>query len=540
VRAALLALLALGVLVAGAPAVAATTTPRTLPGGLARPASPDRPPRGWERSARDVLRIADRLPVVRAERDRAPGSTREAFLRPARRWQVSYYDERGGRRREIAQVHVDDATGAVLEQWTGFRVAWTMARGYPGAFGRAVGSAWIWIPLSVLFVLPFVDPRRPRRALHLDLAVLSAFSVAWALFTAAEVELSTPLAYPLLAYLLVRMLAVGLRRRAGGQPPEPLPLLVPTAWLLVGLVFLVGFRVGLNLTSSNVIDVGYAGVIGADRLLDGERLYGGFPSDNPHGDTYGPVTYLAYVPFRLALGWSGRWDDLPAAHGAALAFDLLAIVLLGLVGRRLRGPRLGIVLAYAWAAFPFTLLVANTNANDALVAVCLLAALLAASSPPARGALVAVAGLTKFAPLALAPLFAAHGGGRRGLLAFTVAFAATCALLALPVLLTGGDPATLWERTLGFQGRRDTPFSVWGLWDLPEAARLAVQALGVALALVVALVPRRGDVVGLAALSAAVLLALQLGTTYWFFLYLAWTFPLVMIALLGRHGEPLR
>ena len=52
-------------------------------------------------------------------------------------------------------------------------------------------------------------------------------------------------------------------------------------------------------------------------------------------------------------------------------------------------------------------------------------------------------------------------------------------------------------------------------------------------------VPRRRDVVGLAALCAAVLIALQLGVTYWFYLYIVWFFPLVMLALLGRdRREP--
>ena len=64
------------------------------------------------------------------------------------------------------------------------------------------------------------------------------------------------------------------------------------------------------------------------------------------------------------------------------------------------------MLAYAWAAYPFTLYAMNCNTNDALVAALVLAALLAAGSPVGRGAFVALAGLTKFAPLALAPLFA--------------------------------------------------------------------------------------------------------------------------------------
>ena len=45
---------------------------------------------------------------------------------------------------------------------------------------------------------------------------------------------------------------------------------------------------------------------------------------------------------------------------------------------------------------------------------------------------------------------------------------------------------------------------------------------------------------GLAALSAAILIALQLGVTHWFYLYIPWFFPLVMIALLGRLGPPVR
>ena len=67
-----------------------------------------------------------------------------------------------------------------------------------------------------------------------------------------------------------------------------------------------------------------------------------------------------------------------------------------------------------------------------------------------------------------------------------------------------------------------------------NAARMVLIALGVAL------VPRRTDErVRLGALCAAVLIALQLVVTYWFYLYLVWFFPLVMLALLGRD-RPVR
>jgi hypothetical protein len=519
-----------GALTSGLPHAAARADQLSLP------ARPDVPPPGRGLTAQRVGAIADRLEKVRRERRRYPGSTREVFLKGTDRWQVSYFAKvpPGAPRKEIAQVLIADPSGAVLEVWTGYQVPWTMARGYPGAFGRIVNAPWVWIPLAVLFVVPYVTPRRPWRMLHLDLLVLSAFSVSLAFFNAAAIGTSVPLVYPLLAYLLGRMLWIGLRRRStAGEPP---PLLVPVSWLAIGLIFLIGFRVALNITNSNVIDVGYAGVIGADRLVDGHKLYGAFPSNNANGDTYGPVVYEAYVPFEQLLPWSGSWDSLPAAHAAAIVFDLLACLLCFLVGRRVRGPTLGIALAYAWAAYPFTLYTQMSNANDALVAVLVLAAVWAAGSAPARGAFVALAGLTKFAPLALAPLFATYPRPRvRTIALFAAGFVVAAALAFAPVL-AHNDLRSFWKATIAFQSQRGSPFSIWGLYD-PDVSWLdsvqrAVQIGTIILALALAFVPRRRDLVGLAACAAAILIALQLGVTHWFYLYIPWFFPLVMLALL--------
>ena len=506
---------------------------------LKRPASLDKAPRLFERTGREVQRIASRADGIAEEFARSPGAKPEVFTKGAGRWQVSWFTERP--RREIAQVTIDDRSGAVLEAYTGYKVAWTMARGYDGAFGRKVNAPYVWIPLLLAFLLPFVDRRRPLRWLHLDLLVLAAFSVSLARFNAADIELSVPLVYPLLLYLLARMLVVGLRRTGPAEPPR---LLVPVSWLGIGVVFLLGFRIGLNVTDSNVIDVGFAGVIGADKLADGDPLYGGWPGENQHGDTYGPVTYVSYLPFEQLLPWSGAWDDLPAAHAAAIAFDVLTVGALYLLGRRVAGAALGVVLAYAWCAYPFTLFALNTNANDALVALLVVLSLLAATSPPARGAIAALSALAKFAPAALVPLLATHGlAGRpwrervRRLATFGLAFAVVAGAV---LLLTVDDLGLMWERTLGFQDGRDAPFSIWGLWDL-EPARKVVQAGAVILALALAVVPRRHDVAGLAALCAAVLIALQLSVSYWFYLYLVWFFPLVMLAVLAprpRSSSP--
>ncbi len=40
----------------------------------------------------------------------------------------------------------------------------------------------------------------------------------------------------------------------------------------------------------------------------------------------------------------------------------------------------------------------------------------------------------------------------------------------------------------------------------------------------------------MAAAAAAILLALQLGVDHWFYLYIPWFAPLVMLALLGRYA----
>jgi hypothetical protein len=287
-----------------------------------------------------------------------------------------------------------------------------------------------------------------------------------------------------------------------------------------------------------VIDVGYAGVIGAQRIADGKPLYGSYPSDNEHGDTYGPANYEAYIPFQQVLGFSGRWDSVPAAHGAAIAFDLLAVVLIFLLGRRVRGPTLGVALAYAWVAYPFTLFALESNSNDTLVGVLAMAAVLV-SRPLGRGALSALGALTKFAPLALAPVLAMQGAwsrtGRlrmRSLLAFVVAFAVAGALAFLPAL-RHASLHTFYERTLAYQSDRESPFSVWGLYGGLGGVQLAVQIAAVVLAVALALVPRPRPLGALAAACAALLIATQLGIDHWFYLYIPWFCGLALVALLG-------
>ncbi|HZG48265.1 MAG TPA: glycosyltransferase 87 family protein [Thermoleophilaceae bacterium] len=500
---------------------------------LRRPASATEPPRFFERSAREVERIAARAEKVREAR--ADGRLDPtAYTKGTGRWRVSFFREG----EEIVQVHVDDASGAVLEQWSGHQVAWTMARGYPGAFGRKLNAPYVWLPLCVLFLAPFVDFRRPFRLLHLDLLVLLAFGASHLFFNRGEIGVSVPLVYPVLAYLLARALLAAFRPRPRSGPLVPH---VRLAWLVAGLVFLAAFRIGLNIADSNVIDVGYAGVIGADRIVDGEPLYGeGFSEDVERGDTYGPLSYLLYVPFEQALPWSGRWDDLPAAHAAAIAFDLLVIGGLLLLGRRLRPGRagllLGVALAYAWTAYPYTAFVLESNSNDSLVALAGVGAMLAltaknrVASALGRGAALGLGAAAKFAPLALAALFA-----RRGPLLFGASLALTLAATLLPFVPDGGL-RELYDRTVGYQASRPSPFGIWGQVEL-DWLQTAVKAAALGLAVLAGFLPRRQDQRQTAALGAAVLIAIELAATHWFYLYVVWFVPFVLVTIFGAYGD---
>ena len=495
----------------------------------------ERKPPGYRRTTAEVLLTVAAQRRVREERAEHPDSYLRAYLLPPDRWQVAAYvppRERGRLSAEVARVVVDDRSGDVLATWTGPQVSWRMARGLPGAFGRAVNSPWVWIGLCIAFLAPFARP--PLRLLHLDLAVLLAFSVSYAFFGVARLDISVPSAHALLLYLLGRTLWVALRPREVGSTR----LLLPDGALLFGLAAALGFRFALNVVDGNVIDVGYASVVGADRLLHGDRVYGGFPAAIDHGDTYGPVTYAAYVPWSLIWPWTGTWDGLPAAHAAALAFDVACTAGLWLAGRRLRGPSFGLLLAYLWATFPFTLVVANSGTNDALVGALVLGAFLCSARPVVRGSLAVIAGLSKFAPLALVPLFVAAGPDRRR----SAGAAVIAGLLIMAPVALGDGLVTFADRTLAFQGERESPFSVWGLYELPDASRAAATAAAAALAVVVAILPSRRDEITVAALGSAVLIALQLVAMHWFYLYLVWFLPLLFVALItpAVAGAPAR
>jgi len=501
-----------------------------------------------------AVAIADRDPNV-ADQEEKNGELSSSASMNDGRWEVAYFAAGD----EVALVIVDPTTREVAESWTGEQIAWKMARGYSGAFGHKLNAPYVFVPLCLIFLVGLFDWRRPWRIANLDLLVLIGFGVSHIFFNRAEIGVSVPLYYPVLVYLLARALWIGFRGRGEGLRP-----VWPAVYLLVAALFLMGVRTGLNMADAGTADIGYASVVGADRITHGEPIYGNFPDDVSQGDTYGPVNYYFYVPFELIWPWSGTWDDLPAAHGAAFTFDLLVFGFLILLGIRIRpgpaGRRLAAILAFGWAAYPYTAYALESNTNDPLVAMLLVATLLLLARPFARGALISLATFAKFAPALLTPMLltykpAEEAGatteesvrarrpraqdalfGRPALL-FIAGFSL---FAALAILWPAIDPgiATTWERTIAFQTGRNSPFSIWGQVEALEPLRVAILAATAALAGALAFYPRRKTLVQVAAFGAALIIALQITMHHWFYLYIDWFYPLLLVALAAGPARP--
>jgi hypothetical protein len=503
------------------------------PAGAGATTKKEEPPPGSITSA-EATQAAARDPKVAGETHVHPDLIPSPIFNNER-WEVGWFENE----HEYALVMVDPKTGEVTESWTGYQVAWEMARGYSGEFAHSLNSPFIWIPLCLFFLIGLTDWRRLRRIANLDLLVLLGFGVSHFFFNRGEIGVSVPLAYPVLVYLLARCLWIGFRGRGTGLRP-----VWPTLWLLVAALFLMGFRVGLNMADAGAIDVGYAGVTGAHKIVHGEPLYGDFPEDIHSGDTYGPVNYAAYVPFDVIWPYTGEWDDLPAAHGASITFDIVTFILLLVLGIRIRpgptGRRLGAILAFGWAAFPYTAYVLSSDSNDALISALLVATLVLLAKPLWRGVTLGLATWAKFTPLMLGPMLLTLDGWKpRRLALYAAGFAAvTVAFMLWPAI----DPGlkVFYERTIAAQAGRSSPFSIWGQVDWLEPLRVAILAGTGVLAIALAFVPRRKSLLQVAALSAALMIAVQITLHHWFYLYIVWFFPLMLVALamLERTEEP--
>ena len=175
------------------------------------------------------------------------------------------------------------------------------------------------------------------------------------------------------------------------------------------------------------------------------------------------------MPFELAQPWHGKWDSLPAAHGAATLFDLLCIAGLLMLGWQLSGLRLGIGLALAWAAFPFTAYALESNSNDSLVAAMLIWGLVrGATSARARPDAGPRAGAPSSRPRcccrsgAAGPSRAGAPGGELIPYGAGLALAVGADRLGAAAGRPRRGARPSGRARSGYQLGRDSPFSIWG------------------------------------------------------------------------------
>jgi hypothetical protein len=397
----------------------------------------------------------------------------------------------------------------------------------------------IAVPWAACFVFGLVDLRNPWRVEQLDLLALAGFFPVAMLLTDDAAQAGLWLAAACLCWLLLRMLGVAL---GIWRMPELRPS-VSSRRLRQAILLLLLVRLA-SLVGGDIMDVGQASSLGAWRLLHGLHLYGVASWPGPGGlwvyrpDTYGPFAYYAYIPFVAVFPPA---PALAATLLPALCFDALTLAGLYKIGLRLGGRPLGQAFVFAYLLFPFPDLSLMAETNDGLIAaLCVWTIAVATERPVARGLLLAAVTLTKFLPGLLALQFLGIARGRRRY-ALTL-FISLAAMLAWPVIASG--PAQFLDSTVGYQLIQrggGAQFSIWTY--LPHAALVARPLLGAALVLLALsplFRPPVHDVREHAALAAALIIGAQLLLGYWFYSYLTWCYPLLIIAVIRAgpdHGS---
>jgi hypothetical protein len=394
----------------------------------------------------------------------------------------------------------------------------------------------IAVPSAACFVLWLLDWRRPWRVEHLDLLALAGFFPVAMLLSD---DLSQPglwLAAACLGWLFSRMLGATF---GAWRMPELRPS-ISSRWLGLAILILLLVRIG-SVARGNILDVGQASSLGAWRVLHGLHLYGAVSWPGPGGlriyrpDSYGPFAYYAYIPFVAIFPPA---PALVATLLPAVCFDALTLAGLYKLGRRLGGRPLAHAFMFAYLLYPFTDLSLMAQTNDALIAaLCVWAIVIAAERPAARGLLVAAAALTKFLPALLALQFL---GVRRGRSRYALTLVASlAAMLAWPLITSG--PAQFFDSTLRYQLIQrggGVQFSIWTY--LPHVAIVARPVLAAALVLLALspiVRPPVQDARQHAALAAALLIGAQLLLGYWFYSYLTWCYPLLIIAIIQARSD---
>jgi hypothetical protein len=411
------------------------------------------------------------------------------------------------------------------------------------------------IGVSLVFVL--VSAVAPlKRLRNLDVAVMIALICSVVLFARRYIDESLSVAFIALCYLMVRCAVVGLRQ--GPLPAASTPLLTVLAprWtqqqrlriLRLLLVALGAVYLMVTISSPDAVDVTYAVMEGATKILHGMLPYGHLTGEVFHGDTYPIFSYLLYTPLAAldpVTSIFSSVDDalaLTALAGLSVAFAVGRGVMLA--SRRASGhaaspeaEEAGLRAAIAWLAFPSILITTSTGTTDVVLAAMLAYALMLWRRPVAASSLLGLAGWFKLVPFALVPLWLAPLRGRRLAAAIAALVLTSAAMIAALVALGGwgGPGAMLHAVRYQFErGQNQALPAALGLQFAQPLIQGATLTLLVAGSLAVGTDQALArDLRRIAALASTILIGLELSANYWAFLYIAWFAPLLTSSLLS-------
>jgi hypothetical protein len=412
----------------------------------------------------------------------------------------------------------------------------------------------VLLGLALLFVMmAAVTPLRRLR--NVDVAAALSLIAPLVLLQQRYLDLSVVAAVPGLVYLMVRCAVAALGPRRDPGPSTPLfdhltrglgahERVRVLRLLLVALALVVAM---VGISSADAVDVIYAVMEGATRVIHGVLPYGHLPGDVIHGDTYPILSYALYAPLALLAPVNSIWDSVDGALAVSVAAALLCaggayVVSVGGLRRRPdpHAEAAGLRSALAFLSFPLVMITVSTGTTDVMLGLMLSVAIALWRRPVAGAGWLAVAGWFKLAPFALLPVWLAPLRGRRLVLAVAAVSGVSVAMVALLVGLAGAGGPSAMLHAISYQFMRGSPQSLWaglgidGLQPLGQAAVLALIA-GATVRF------RRdpslaADPVRVAAISASIMIGLQLSADYWTFLYVIWALPLLNVSLFTERA----
>lgn len=359
------------------------------------------------------------------------------------------------------------------------------------------------------------------------------------------------------------------------RPNLPAGALVTLTVLLFGLNVLIGVVKPPD-------DAGFYTNLGAQRLRERGRFpYGDPLLSNSAGAGYGPILYLAHLPFQLLLNpeplnqtaptrtdlGAGAEYYLPpplASQLTTVSFHLLGLVSLVLIGRRLAGPDVawGIAALYCGSAYvmgvggPRETIGGMTFISHIAPAAVSLLAFSALTRPFAAGALLVASAATVFYPVLFFPAWLGHYWDRRPA---AWRFVAGCALAALliggPVLALSqpieghGVLGTVVRESVGHHQGTDTyGQSTFGFWGQRGGIRarfsqplvageftttpMFLMTMGFAAGMF--FLARKTTPQQLALITASLAIVAQLSKVHGTGVYVNWYYPFLLIGFLAN------